>query len=437
VIRGGRPGLRRRRSRLLAGSVAVAATLSLSAGASEARPAKVSDAVTISMLINNTPKAAFDVLIPNFERVYPNIKVDVTYTELVTVLFQLETIQLAAGNAPDLLSVFPGCGSPLSICVLAKAGYLAPMVKKPWAKRSLPLVTSLNKYGQGLFAFSPQVTPWGIFTNDDLFSKLGLKIPQTFSQLLGVCQKAKAAGTVALIVTGGSAVQVSFLIENLAVATLYGKDKQWAGELKAGKVTFDGTQAWHAALQEFIDMNNAGCFQPGVTGTTIDSAHAQFAQGQSLMLAGPSQSKGSIDAGNPRFRYSHHPFPGGTDPNQTRSFIAPSTSLGVNAHSSAQNQAAAQTFIDFIARPKQNALYAHTLGGLTQYEFLKGQIPAFMSDFATVFKEHRYVIVPQVSWWNAKVLLALQDNQIGLITGQRSIDDVLNAMDAAWKQGPT
>jgi hypothetical protein len=34
-------------------------------------------------------------------------------------------------------------------------------------------------------------------------------------------------------------------------------------------------------------------------------------------------------------------------------------------------------------------------------------------------------------------LLALQDNQIGLITGQRSIDDVLNAMDAAWKQGPT
>ncbi len=63
--------------------------------------------------------------------------------------------------------------------------------------------------------------------------------------------------------------------------------------------------------------------------------------------------------------------------------------MSVNAHSSAQDQAAAQTFVDFIARPKQNALYAQLTGGLTQYEFLKGQIPDFMSDFAPVFSEHR------------------------------------------------
>src|SRR5207244_3652589 len=81
-----------------------------------------------------------------------------------------------------------------------EVGVPGPMVKKPWAKRSLPLVTSLDKDGQGLFAFSPQISPFGIWTNDDRFKQLGLKIPQTFSQLLGICQKAKAAGTVALIV---------------------------------------------------------------------------------------------------------------------------------------------------------------------------------------------------------------------------------------------
>jgi raffinose/stachyose/melibiose transport system substrate-binding protein len=427
-------------ARFVAGSIAAAAALSVGVGASEARPANRSDAVTISMLANKSVRLGYDVLIPKFERVYPNIKVDVTYTQSAVQTYQLETTELAAGNAPDLLSTTPGCGTPIAVCTLAKAGYLAPMVKKPWVKRSLPLVTSLDKYGQGLFAFTPQVSPYGIFTNDDRLKQLGLKIPQTFSQLLGVCQKAKAAETVALIVTGGSMAAVSTLIADLAVATVYGKDKHWAGELRAGKVTFDGTPGWHQALQEVIDMNNAGCFQPGVTGTIPASANAQFAQGQGLMFATPTSEKAPIDAGNPQFTYSHHPFPGGTDPNQTRTFLSlggSSSSVGVNAHSSAQNQAAAQTFIDFIARPYQNALYAHTLGGLTQYEFLKGQIPAFMSDFATVFKQHRYVINPIVSWWNAKVLLALQDNQIGLITGQRSIDDVLNAMDAAWKQGPT
>ena len=48
----------------------------------------------------------------------------------------------------------------------------------------------------------PTVALDGLFTNDTLFKKLGLKIPQTFSQLLDVCRKAKAAGTVRVILAG-------------------------------------------------------------------------------------------------------------------------------------------------------------------------------------------------------------------------------------------
>ena len=147
--------------------------------------------------------------------------------------------------------------------------------------------------------------------------------------------------------------------------------------------------------------------------------------------------KGSIDAANPKFRYSHHPFPGGAEPSQTTTSLNVNISPGVNAHSSLQGQTAAQTFVDFIARPKQTALYARSVGGLTQYEFLKGQVPDFMSNFETVFKEHRYVINPIMRWWNANVSLELRQDAIGLITGQRSIDDILSAMDAAWKQGPS
>ena len=114
--------------------------------------------------------------------------------------------------------------------MLAKAGHLAPMVKKPWVKRSLPLVTSLDKVGQGLYAFEPTVSPFGVFTNDDRFKQLGLKVPQTFPQLLDVCRKAKAAGTPAVLLAGASQVRVGFLIGDLAVTTVYGKDKQWAGK---------------------------------------------------------------------------------------------------------------------------------------------------------------------------------------------------------------
>jgi hypothetical protein len=95
--------------------------------------------------------------------------------------------------------------------------------------------------------------------------------------------------------------------------------------------------------------------------------------------------------------------------------------VSVNAHSSAENQADAQTFADFIARPAQNALYARLTGGLTQYEFLKDQTPAFMSDFATIFKDHAYVVEPGLTLGNQNVIGTLGADAIGLITGQETL----------------
>jgi raffinose/stachyose/melibiose transport system substrate-binding protein len=182
-------------------------------------------------------------------------------------------------------------------------------------------------------------------------------------------------------------------------------------------------------------MNEAGCFEAGVAGAT--AGEAQFAQGNALMYAGLSSFKSTLNLANPQFHYAFHAFPGGTRPAQTTTFLNLNYSLSVNARSSTRNQAAAQTFVDFIARPEQNALYTKIQGGVTQYEFMKGQLPAFMSPLIPVLRDREYVVNPQQTWWNANVLLALAQNGIGLITGQRSIDDVLNAMDAAWQQGPS
>jgi raffinose/stachyose/melibiose transport system substrate-binding protein len=411
-----------------------AAVLALGVGASEARP-RAADQVTISVLEVGTQRT-WQVLVPNFERYYPNITVNYTNAGSSTGLYQLLATELAAGNAPALLLTAPGCGTPISVCVLAKAGDLAPLVQKPWVRRSLPLVTSADKYGAGLYAFSPLVSPDGVFTNDDLFKKLGLKVPETFSQLIDLCRKAKADGTAALMIAGASAANMTDLVDDLAVANVYANDPHWNAQRKAGTVTFAGTPGWHTALQEMVDMNSAGCFEPGFTGVTSAVVFSDFAQGQGLMLSTMSGQKAGIDVANPQFSYSFRPFPGGTSPTQTVVPVHLNLSLSVNADSSAQNQAAAQTFIDFVARPKQNALLAQLAGGLTQYEFLKQQLPSFMSALAPVFKQHAWVVDPTQSWWNADVLATLEQDDVGLFTGQETPDSILQAMDAAWKEGP-
>ena len=382
------------------------------------------------MIGNTLQQSAFNILIANFERVYPNITVNASYYS-TSAQYSLTTTELASGNAPDLIVSWPGCGQKISICVLAKDGYLAPMIGVPWVRYTSRLTLSESKFGKALYVYSPGIQFVGVFTNDTLFTKLGLQVPQTFAQLLTVCRKAKAAGTVALVLNSGS---LGLLASDLALPTVYARDPHWGAEIQAGKVSFDGTAGWHEALQEIVEMSSAGCFQPGVVSTSSDQEYAQFAQGQALMAPTLSSLKGQIAALVPAFAFSFHPIPNAN--NGTVGMIQLSSGPAVNAHSPAANQAAAQEFVNFVARPKQDALETQVAGGLSQYAFEKGQLPSYMSSFRPLFASHQYALNPTQRWWNAAVVGAINQYGDGLLTGQTSIDDVLNAADAAWQQGP-
>ena len=66
-----------RRARSVAALLGTA-VLALGLGASEARPNR-GDQVTLNMLFNVGNEPAWSVLIPNFERAYPNITVNISY----------------------------------------------------------------------------------------------------------------------------------------------------------------------------------------------------------------------------------------------------------------------------------------------------------------------------------------------------------------------
>jgi raffinose/stachyose/melibiose transport system substrate-binding protein len=411
--------------------------LALGVGGSAARPAQGN--VTITFLTNGTTRQAYDVLVPNFERVYPNINVKVEYAATAADTARLITTRLASGNAPDVFVTWPGCGTTISICKLAKAGDLARMVNRPWTRYSHPLSLSYSKYKSGLYSFSPGMTLDGLWTNDTLFSKLGLKVPQTFPQLLDTCRAAKAAGTIPVLAALQGSLVIQQLAADIALTTVYAKGNQWAKKLEAGKVTFQGTPGWHQALQEIVDMKNAGCFQTGAAGLTSAAGDALFGQGRALMYVCLTSHKAAIDAAHPQIAYSQHPFPGpaGTASSKTKVLLNLALSLTINAHASAEHRAAAQKFVDFVARPKQNVLFTQITGGISQSQLKQGELPGYLSSFAARFKNHEYGINPVETWWNADVGDALTTYGTGLITGQTTVEDVLEAMDKGWQRGPS
>lgn len=402
--------------------------------------ARSKDNVTITVFVQGGQKSMFETtLIPAFERVHPSINVEMEYRDTAGEIYRLLTTQLAAGTAPDAFITWPGCGTPISICKLAKAGHLLPMVNKQWALRSNPLTISASKFKSGLFNFSPTVTFDGLWINDTLFAKLKLTVPQTFAQLLDTCKtvKAKSPGTIPLMLAAQSSLVIQQLVADIALTTVYAKDPNWLNKLKAGKVTFAGTPGWRQALNEVVAMKNAGCFQPGAAALTSPAGDALFGQGRALMYVCLTSHKNVIDE-NARINYSQQPFPAprGVAPDKTYVLLNLSLGLAVNAHASAEHQTAAQTFIDFLAQPKQNETFARITGGVSHLQFAKQRLPAYLSTFRARFRNHKYGVNPIETFWNADTGDALSKYGTGLLTGQKSVDEVLEAMDEAWKKGP-
>jgi raffinose/stachyose/melibiose transport system substrate-binding protein len=126
------------RRRLLAVTALLTAMLSLTVGLSTAS-AKRHDVVTLTFMDATTFQIPDTLMIKNFNNVYPDIQLKVTYVSSGTIPTLLAT-QLQAGNAPDLFYMKPGRSRPTAVWPLAEAGRVLDLSGSPWISRIYPPV---------------------------------------------------------------------------------------------------------------------------------------------------------------------------------------------------------------------------------------------------------------------------------------------------------
>lgn len=374
-------------------------------------------------------------VIDRFQQLNPNIKVDATYLPIGTTYANTLRTQLQSGNAPDVFYVTAGSGGLQSVLPLAQAGFVADLSRRPWAKDLVPEnARHLYWIGTRLYAVPINLVPVGVLHQPAILEQLGIQVPATMGQLLNACRRAVAGGKRFLNLAGASVQNAGLFAVVVSGSYVLAKDPNWNKKRVANRVTFAGTPEWRTALERIVQMKNAGCFPPGAEGNDNVPATPGFVSGQVAAWTLPSSIVGLMKSFNRNASYNFFPMPG-DKAGDAQVYATPSDAFAVYSRTSVRN--AANRFVDFWATPAAGGLYAKLTGAASLYQAKKGRHLAWeLRGLAPLLKQPKKVHpLMQLEWRNPSVFETLGKGVQGLLTGQRTPDQILREMDAAWASG--
>lgn len=183
-------------------------------------------------------------------------------------------------------------------------------------------------------------------------------------------------------------------------------------------------------LDDIVEMNDAGCFQDGVAGGTFDSI-TQGLGGQTALTAPvPGSAAAQINqAAGLELDVRAFPPADGQEP---YAVVSASYSWAINAAAEDAAKRSAQAFLDWAAEPAQAKTFADLSGLIPISGADASNVAAEYAPIAEMIESGSYTGFPVETWPNPAVYDALSVGVQGLLTGQKTVDQILDEMDAAW-----
>jgi raffinose/stachyose/melibiose transport system substrate-binding protein len=341
------------------------------------------------------------------------------------------TTQLQGGNAPDVFVVAPGSGQPQSVLPLADAGYLEPLGDEAAALIPEGNESQFQVDGE-TYAQPTDLIPVGMVWNVKAAEEAGVEPPEDIDALLEACETLSGEGKSFFAIAGSVPPNPGLMTMAISATRVYAGTPDWNQQRAAGDVTFAEDEGWQEALQTVVDLNEAGCFQPGAAGGGFDAITQGITQGTSLSAFVPGGAATELMNATPGLELNVQPFPpaSGGDP-----FILASSNyaLSISADADDATKQAANDFLTWLAEPDNAAAFVEASGGVSITGPDENLNPVF-EPMADLLTEGSYVTLPNAEWPNPGVYDALAAGAQGLVGGQGDIGTVLEAMDRAWDQ---
>lgn len=220
----------------------------------------------------------FEQQIARFNETHPDVEV---IYESQPNLREILRTALAAGEGPDI--VYGGTG-PGAAGVLVNAGLLLPLdeayAEYGWNDRFSDFTKERASIDGTVYGIGNEIEYIGMFFNERIFAELGLSEPKTHDEVLQLCQSLQDAGLTP-IAFGNQEKWPASHIFSVFSGNLAGKEKLAAAI--SGEVPWNDPAFVSAIATPFVEMVEAGCFNPSVNAISYDDANLLFYSGQAAM----------------------------------------------------------------------------------------------------------------------------------------------------------
>ncbi|SDG58690.1 ABC transporter substrate-binding protein [Microbacterium pygmaeum] len=339
------------------------------------------------------------------------------------------TTQLQGGNAADMMILSPGTGQPISVITLAEAGFLEPLDDTSAA--IIPEGTeSLYDVDGEIYAQPAALTPTGLLYNAAGAADVGIEnYPASYADLLAACGTARAGGKTFNVLAGSAPPNNGLLAMVISATQVYATTPDWNEQRAAGEVTF-ADSGWRDVLETIVEMKDTGCFQDGVEGGTFDSITQGIGGQTSLSASVPGSAAASI-GGATGLDLTVQAFPA-SGGGKASIVASAGYAWAINAAAEDDAKESAQAFLDWAAEPEQAQAFADLAGFVPITGVTADNLPPQYQPIGELLEQGSFVEAPLATFPNPAVYDALAVGVQGLLTGQKTVDQVLDEMDAAW-----
>jgi raffinose/stachyose/melibiose transport system substrate-binding protein len=369
-------------------------------------------------------KEHFDKYIADFvakEKAEKNIDVTVQL-EMPTSdnAAQILKTRLASNDAPDIFALH----AINEIPSYYKAGYLEDLSDQPFVGKLLESVKPAVTTTDGKVVAVPLETlSWGYLYNKKIFADLGLTPPKTLTEMKAVVEKLKANKVTPFILSYKESWIPQLVLPLAAGALIKTENADFIERMNKDEGSFTELKA----MFDIFDLINANGTDKA-TEVGGDDGAAAFASGKGAMwLQGPWYAE-TILKSNPDLDFGVAPLPINDNPDATLINLGASTSLAVSK--TTKNKEVAQDFINYILDDTASnaffqALKFNPISTIHTYDSYP-----WVNDATAYVKEGK-------SYQDPHIPQSVKD-EVGkglqaYYAGQLSQDDVLKALDKAWK----